>query len=175
MSVKSPSQSHDKDISVVDMVAHTMCKTPTVVATTLVEMADNEMARIEYYAQALRDGVVARINGERITIEQVGSELSRNCVVMLSGLQHRLDTLEESITSEARHMVCSQHQRLDAIDDIVASHNPRNILSRGFAIVRDVEGRTIDIDTIEPGASVNIEISSGELTANVQSKHINTI
>ncbi len=166
---------HDKDISVVDMVAHTACKTPTAVATTLVEMADNEMARIEYYAQALRDGVVARINGERITIEQVGSELSRNCVVMLSGLQHRLDTLEESITSEARHMVCSQHQRLDAIDDIVASHNPRNILSRGFAIVRDAEGRVIDIDTIELGASVNIEISGGELTANVQSKHINTI
>jgi len=165
---------HDKDTSVVDMVAHTTCKTPTAVATTLIEMADNEMARIEYYAQTLRDGVVARINGERLAIEQVSSQLSRSCVVMLSGLQHRLDILEESITSEARHMVGSQQQRLEAIDEIIASHNPRNILSRGFAIVRDAEGRAINIDTIEPGASVNIEISGGELMADIRSKQIHT-
>ena len=165
---------HDKDTSVVDMVAHTTCKTPTAVATTLIEMADNEMAHIEYYAQTLRDGVVARINGERLAIEQVSSQLSRSCVVMLSGLQHRLDILEESITSEARHMVGSQQQRLEAIDEIIASHNPRNILSRGFAIVRDAEGRAINIDTIEPGASVNIEISGGELMADIRSKQIHT-
>ena len=165
---------HDKDISVVDMVAHTTCKTPTAVATTLVAFADEQMALVEYYAQLLRDGVIARISSERLRVEQLSSELSRSCVVTISGLQHRLDGLEESIATESRHLFKTQLQRLSSLEELIATYDPRNILRQGYAIVRDSAGRTINIDTIEPGSSVNIEISGGELTADVRSKHINT-
>ena len=46
---------HDKDVSVVDMVAHSSCKTPTAVATLLVELADNQMTTLDGYALQLRD------------------------------------------------------------------------------------------------------------------------
>ena len=158
---------HDKDVSIVDMVAHTSCKTPTAVATMLVEMADNEMAIIEEYAERLRDSVVARINGERLRLERQSSEVARSSMLLLGGLQHRLDTLDESITSDAQRILQSQSQRLDSLQEIIESYNPENILRRGFAIVRDNEGRAVKVGNISTGQSVNIELIDGSITANV--------
>ena len=104
----------------------------------------------------------------------IKAELSRSWVVTLSGLQHRIDSLEESIAAESRHLFKTQLQRLSSLEELIATYDPRNILRQGYAIVRDSSGRAINIDTIEPGSSVSIEISGGELTADVRSKHINT-
>ncbi len=161
---------HDKDISIVDMVAHTMCKTPTAVATYLVELADAQMAIVEEYAQRLRDGVVARLNGERLKVERLSAELGRSSMVTLSGLQHRLDMLEEGIKGDARRIIESQTQRLDSLQGIVESHNPLNILRLGFAIVRNAEGKMVNLSNIEIGQNVNIELSDGILSADVTDK-----
>lgn len=161
---------HDKDVSVVDMVAHTSCKTPTAVATTLVEILDSEMAIVEDYALRLRDSVVARINQERLRLERQGNDLVRSSTLLVSGLQHRLDTLDESIASEAQRIIQNEGQRLDSLREIIESHNPANILRRGFAIVRDDKGRAVNIGNIAVGSNVNIELADGGFTAEVRDK-----
>ena len=158
---------HDKDISIVDMVAHTSCKTPTAVATTLVELADEQMYNIEECAMRLRDSVIARINSERLRLERQSNDVVRCSTLLLSGLQHRLDSLDEGIMAEAQRQLQIERQRLDSLDEIVASHNPEIILRRGFAIVRDSEGRAVKMDNISVGSSVNIELIDGNITANV--------
>ena len=158
---------HDKDISVVDMVAHTSCKTPTAVATTLIELADEQMYNIEECAMRLRDSVIARINSERLRLERQSNDVVRCTTLLLSGLQHRLDSIDESIATEAQRQLQIERQRLDSLDEIVASHNPEIILRRGFAIVRDSEGRAVKMDNISIGSNVNIELIDGNITANV--------
>lgn len=158
---------HDKDISVVDMVAHTSCKTPTAVATTLIELADEQMYNIEECAMRLRDSVIALINSERLRLERQSNDVVRCSTLLLSGLQHRLDSLDEGIMAEAQRQLQIERQRLDSLDEIVASHNPEIILRRGFAIVRDSEGRAVKVDNISIGSSVNIELIDGSITANV--------
>lgn len=158
---------HDKDISVVDMVAHTSCKTPTAVATTLIELADEQMYNIEECAMRLRDSVIARINSERLRLERQSNDVVRCSTLLLSGLQHRLDSLDEGIMAEAQRQLQIERQRLDSLDEIVASHNPEIILRRGFAIVRDSEGRAVKMDNISIGSNVNIELIDGNITANV--------
>ncbi len=161
---------HDKDISVVDMVAHTSCKTPTAVATTLVELADNELGLLENYALALRDSAMTRITSERLRLERLSSELSRTVLVLLSGLQHRIDNLNEAIANEAQHLLQAEKQRLTTLSTLVESHSPQAILRRGYAIVRDSNGRAIDRSTIELGTEVKIEFADYELGATITSK-----
>jgi exodeoxyribonuclease VII large subunit len=158
---------HDKDISIVDMVAHTSCKTPTAVATTLIELADEQMFTIEEYAMRLRDCVVARINSEQLRLERQSNDVVRCTTLLLSGLQHRLDSIDESIATEAQRQIKVERQHLDSLDEIVASHNPETILRRGFAIVRDSEGRAVNMSNISVGSNVNIELIDGSITANV--------
>ena len=161
---------HDKDISVADLIAHTSCKTPTAVATLLCEMADIEMATLEEYGYKLRDLVVARINGERLRIERHSSEVARSSVIALTGMQHRLDNIEESLSTLSHTIIRGEEQRLSAQLLLVEQSNPQNILRKGFAIVRGEDGRTLDLQNIEPGADVNIELATGMIKANVTNK-----
>lgn len=161
---------HDKDTSVADLVAHTSCKTPTAVATLLCEMADMEMATLEEYSYKLRDMVVARLNNERLTLERSSSEIARQSVVVVNGMQHRLTNIEESITTLVRTLISGEEQRLRSHLMVVEQSNPEIILRRGFAIVRDADGRAIDLQNIEPGLDVSIEMAAGVIKANVKSK-----
>ena len=161
---------HDKDISVADLIAHTSCKTPTAVATLLCEMADMEMATLEEYSYKLRDMVLARLNNERLTLERSSSEIARQSVVVVNGMQHRLTNIEESITTLVRTLISGEEQRLRSHLMVVEQSNPATILRRGFAIVRGDDGRAIDPQNIEPGSDVNIEMAAGTIKANVTSK-----
>jgi exodeoxyribonuclease VII large subunit len=161
---------HDKDRSVVDLVAHTSCKTPTAVATLLVEMADLEMATIDEYSYKLRDMVVARINGERLNLERSSAEIARSSAVAVNGMQHRLDNIEQNIATLALSIIRGEEQRLSAQLTIIEQSNPEHILRKGFAIVRGGDGRTINPQNIEPGADVSIELATGIIKANVTSK-----
>jgi exodeoxyribonuclease VII large subunit len=163
---------HDKDISVVDLVAHTSCKTPTAVATLLTEMADEEWSTLDDYSFRLRNMVVGRINAERLRLERGSSDIARSSAVILNGLQHRLTNIEESIATLTRTKLRGEEQRLASYMALVENNNPDNILRRGFAILRDNNGRSIDIQNIEPGSNVIIETAQCKLTANIISKHI---
>lgn len=163
---------HDKDVSVVDLVAHTTCKTPTAVATLLVEMADYEMATLDDYVLRLRDIVVGCLNGERLRLERNSADVARSATVMVNGLQHRLDNMEESIATYARSMIRSEQQRIESHMQVVENNNPENILRRGFALVRGSDGQTINPQNIEPGTNVSIVMNSGTLTAEIKSKHL---
>lgn len=161
---------HDKDRSVVDLVAHTSCKTPTAVATLLVEMADLEMATIDEYSYKLRDMVVARINGERLNLERSSAEIARSSAIAVNGMLHRLDNIEQNIATLAHSIIRGEEQRLSAQLTIVEQSNPEHILRKGFAIVRGGDGCTINPQNIEPGADVSIELATGIIKANVTSK-----
>jgi exonuclease VII large subunit len=85
-------------------------------------------------------------------------------------MQHRLTNIEESITTLARTLISGEEQRLRSHLMVVEQSNPEIILRRGFAIVRDADGRAIDPQNIEPGLDVNIEMAAGVIKANVKSK-----
>jgi exodeoxyribonuclease VII large subunit len=111
--------------------------------------------------------VVARINSEQLRLERQSNDVVRCTTLLLSGLQHRLDSINEGIATEAQRQIKVERQHLDSLDEIVASHNPETILRRGFAIVRDSEGRAVNMSNISVGSSVNIELIDGSITANV--------
>ena len=158
---------HDKDISVTDMVAHTMCKTPTAVATLLAEMADAELSTIEHLAQQLRDSVVMRIGNERLHLERSTSELTRTTQVALNGCNMRLDRAEESIRNESLNRLARERNHLDAAEAIVESSSPKRILNLGFAIVRDCMGEIINLDNINSGDNISIELADGRIESRV--------
>lgn len=158
---------HDKDISVTDMVAHTMCKTPTAVATLLAELADMELGAIESLTQQLRDSVVLRINSERMHLERSTADLTRTTSVALNGWSMRLDNAEERLHNDLRSRLTEEHRRLTSAEDIIASQSPERLLRLGFAIVRDGSGVAINIDNVTRGDNINIELSGGTIQSTV--------
>ncbi|MCP6756662.1 hypothetical protein NL533_34065, partial [Klebsiella pneumoniae] len=59
--------------------------------------------------------------------------------------------------------------RLDDLERLTASLDPVNVLRRGFAVVRDAEGRTIrDAARAAPGSAIVAELAHGRLHARVE-------
>jgi len=164
---------HDKDVSVADMVAHTTCKTPTAVATLLVELADREYNTIESLAQQLRDSVVAHIANERLRLERSTSVLARTTAVMLNGCRLNIDNAEQRLWDEARNMIRREKQRTTAAESIIESASPAKILSLGFAIVRGDDGRAVHFDRVTTGDNLSIEVNGGTLDGVVTNKRTN--
>ena len=154
---------HDKDVSVTDMVAYRMCKTPTAVATTFAEMLDAEMMQIEEYALMLRSYVAERLSHEKVAHERIAAELSRSAVVMLTNLSHRLDRAEESIAEGAGQLLRTAREKVDGYTTVVDSFSLDSLLRMGFAVMRGVRS----VEDVAVGDSVSISLCDGEVDATV--------
>lgn len=161
---------HDKDVSVVDMVAHTACKTPTAVATHLVELVDEEIALIDDLASRLRDGVARRIANEKLRLERSSGEIKNLVAVKLTRENMHLDALDEGIVGQARQIIAREHQRLDAAADTAEARSPQRLLRLGFALLNKAERSLRSVEDIAEGDTITITMADGSATAEIKTK-----
>lgn len=158
---------HDKDVSVSDMVAHLSCKTPTAVATALVELADGEMYLLDSLAQQLGDLTRSLIAEQRVGLERRAGELSRQAIVALNNSSHSLEFLENQLVESARNLLTTERQRIALHTTFIESRSVANILALGFSVVRNEQGEVCRIEDVAQGDSLRIEIAGGSIRATV--------
>ncbi len=158
---------HDKDTSVVDMVAHTSLKTPTAVAASFVERMDSEQAWIEASAERLRQMTADRLHDEHLTLERRSAELHRATISTTITAAARLDSMAERLRDYTLQLLTARRRQLQAAEEITRSRSVDNILRLGFSVVR-IGGKAVtSAGAICPGTRLDIELSDGRLQAEV--------
>lgn len=142
---------HDKDTSVMDLVAHTEQKTPTAVADFLVERAREFDGALALAEIALRERVADIASRQR------------------SELESRLRLLGVTV----KHIMESRREALARAEALVAVANPERLLSRGYAIVRGAEGVIKSAASTKAGSRVEILFADGRLTATIDKVMLN--
>ena len=160
---------HDKDVSVVDMVAHTSLKTPTAVATKLVEMADYEMTLVENFATEIAHNVEDMLHGEELRLYTHGVNISREATRHISNHEKRIELLKDGLLSRVEYMISTEEQRLNAAERTLQSYSLDNILRLGFAVARNQEGALKSIVNTRIGERVDIELLDGVVGAEIKS------
>ena len=160
---------HDKDVSVVDMVAHTSLKTPTAVAMKLVEMADYEMTLVENFATEIAHNVEDMLHGEELRLYTHGVNISREATRHISNHEKRIELLKDGLLSRVEYMISTEEQRLNAAERTLQSYSLDNILRLGFAVARNQEGVLKSIANTRIGESVDIELLDGVVGAEIKS------
>ena len=160
---------HDKDVSVADMVAHTPLKTPTAVAAWLNERMATLDARIEELAGLISDAARAKTSTEQLRIERWAGLVRELAKQATERHRSRLMLLHEQLRSSSERLIERERARLQLATEMIEAHNPRNILKRGFAVVRRNGEALLTIDGVEQGERVEIELAEGTLTAEVES------
>ena len=139
---------HDKDMSVTDMVAHTMLKTPTAVAQWIEQRAADFDGTLEYCAISLRDICRQTTHAATLRLEQMATDVRHLAERTLQG----------------------EVQRLDSLKTLVENFAPERIFRLGYAIARK-EGKTIaSIEGVEVGDTIDISLADGSLNAKVVEK-----
>lgn len=160
---------HDKDVSVVDMVAHTSLKTPTAVATKLVEMADYEMTLVENFATEIAHNVEDMLHGEELRLYTHGVNISREATRHISNHEKRIELFKDGLLSRVDYMISTEEQRLNAAERTLQSYSIDNILRLGFAVARNQEGAVKSIANTRIGERVDIELLDGVVGAEIKS------
>lgn len=160
---------HDKDISVVDMVAHTSLKTPTAVATRLIEMADYEMSTIESFAADITTMVESRLHNEDMRIYQLGTEIERLATACISDNLKRIELMQSTLHNRLELIFSTEEQRLTEATRALKSYSIDNILRLGFAVARNQDGALKSISQTHLGESIEVELLDGMVGAEIKS------
>lgn len=159
---------HDKDISVVDMVAHTSLKTPTAVATKLVEMADYEMNIVENLAADITLLVENRVQNEAMRIYTLGTDIERHATSITNTQLNHIDLIKSELHSRVEYILSTEERRIDNAKRTLESYSIDNILRLGFAVARNQDGAIRSIANTHIGESVDIELIDGTVGAEIK-------
>jgi exodeoxyribonuclease VII large subunit len=160
---------HDKDVSVVDMVAHTTCKTPTAVATRLVEMADYEMNIIDNHANSIAGLIEERLHNEDMRIYTLSNNIERHATSIITEQLNRMDQIKRAISGRLELIFASEEQRLTAAERSLKSYSIDNILRLGFAVARNQDGALKSVNDADIGNAIDIELIDGVIGAEIKS------
>lgn len=154
---------HDKDQSVVDMVAASPHKTPTAVAAWLVErMADLE-GWLEGAATQLHETTLRHLREAALGLERMSGELHRTTKETLLTEQLKLNHHALQLPDRVADFLARQRMRLEQAEKLTESRSPRHILHLGFAIVRS-EGRVLKTTSeVAEAPSIEIELNDGTI------------
>ena len=141
---------HQRDESILDIVAHTSAKTPTAVAELLIHAMLSQAAWLDDAMQGAASAVRSRVDGER----------------------NRLQSLLQRIPVTTALFMQGQHHRLDLWQRYMDAASPEHILALGYSITR-VNGKAVrSVADVQPGDEVTTAVAGGEFTSIVKNKKV---
>lgn len=158
---------HDIDLSVADMVAHTVLKTPTAVADWLVEHNSNfesELFEIEHSLQLL---ISEKIHNESAKLSGMSELLRRIPILALTQEEERLTRIQAEINSNTQRTISEMQIKLSGIEKLISVLSPDKVLSRGYVIVKQgKEYRTSKLEVASSPKSLELIFNDGALKVN---------
>lgn len=180
---------HDRDESIIDMVAHTRVKTPTAAAALLISrlkatadlIADsrNRMARAvsrRMETERMRLGrlseripslfsVVRTRHESRLDImrQRIATAVTRR----ISVEQHRIVTLSKSLAPLTRRKLTDEHHRVDMLSQRAKALDPDLLLRRGYSITLHQGHAVRRASDLKPGDEIVTRLAGGTITSTV--------
>lgn len=159
---------HDKDQSVVDMVAHLPLKTPTAVAGWLIERMSSIEGWLEGAAQQLHDITTTRMREAELRLEQQLGDVRRLTMERTIQEKLRLEAAERLLPERIETLLRFEQQRLERAEEVVESRSPQQILKLGFAILRGEERAIRTTEELKQHTRLKVELSDGATEINLK-------
>ena len=173
---------HDRDETIVDLVAHTRLKTPTAVAEFLLSGMSAFDQQLNLLAQRLKVGVMHQIQSQSNRLLQLGSRINYQSRALLQQKRHqqillqqklinltdryfenghqKLMELQKSLQHKPIQVVARQRQVLEGLESRLKLGDPQRILARGFSITYK-HGEVLKEDNaVEPGDELTTKTSN---------------
>jgi exodeoxyribonuclease VII large subunit len=146
---------HERDDTLVDMVAHTRMKTPTAVASFLIECMCREAARVQKMEKTVCDGVAGCIRREKSALQSLTAKLPamvtghierhrsklQTMTAYLSALPRRIqnrvekiDELPSRLLRAVKTIVLQRTRTIELNEQFIKMVSPEYILKRGYTL-----------------------------------------
>ena len=145
---------HDQDYHVCDMVAHEYLKTPTALADFILEMYEDEDARLSFFSVRMKLAFASRV----------------------AAMEALLSNLHSRVRNGVSMKVALCESSLELLRSRIESADPRKILERGYALAVDADGLVLKgVGDRVKGDRVSVVFADGTLDCvveNVENRNI---
>jgi exodeoxyribonuclease VII large subunit len=181
---------HERDDTVVDIVAHTKLKTPTAVAEFLLsgmssfeerllnaqrilihlieESMKEENHRFQYLVQHIRHIVRDRFSGEVNRIETVLHKLIHGTTQSINSHNNRLKLDMSRIVGGFNILLQQQENKIKHYGQAIRLLDPVNILRRGYSITYFKEKALKDSGDLQEGDIIRTKVYKGTVRSKVE-------
>lgn len=160
---------HERDNTILDIVAHTSVKTPTAAAALLIDLLGEQISHIEQLKEEMVEAISWRIETNKNLLTRYFSAIKTTQLSLREQLNH-INLLGEKIKINANLLVERQKQRHELLGKTIELTRPENILARGFSITR-FEGHAVKDGTkIPDNATIETQTAKGIIVSKVQKK-----
>ncbi len=154
---------HEIDLSIADLMAHLSLKTPTAVADYIVDRALHYEGQMDDWYQQVKLLAGSHVKRASLQLENHVVQLQSRPRELLKVAGLMLQNQYAELQTNMAHKLKFQHQELQSIQTQLSMSDPKNILKRGFAIVRQ-EGQFVSRTVVfDPQKTTEINFYDGNI------------
>ena len=181
---------HDRDESVLDMVAFLRVKTPTAAAALLIEHLANTLQRITDAQEEMLHLVQRRMELERVRMarlaekvpmlfslvrtrqekrfENMALRMQNTITTTLQRQDLRLQRLSMALPTHAERLLTKAAHRLELLQQVVKSHDPSLLLAKGYSITT-CGGKVVrNANNLQKGDVIVTQLQKGKVKSVVE-------
>lgn len=183
---------HERDETVLDLVAHTALKTPTAVAAYFLEIFQLADAQLDQILDRLQSAVHQTVIREKQHIYTVAASLpiltgrifsqktsylnhlvhkTENASLgFLRDKQSTVSTLLHTLQSSTHDLLLLEKQKLEKAELVADLSDPKHVLKRGYSITKSGGKVLKSTDDVSPGDEIETLLSSGKVLSTAKGK-----
>lgn len=180
---------HERDDTVIDMVAHTRVKTPTAAAEFLVNHLRRTAERLETFAQCVYQEVPSMLSRERERLdswmariparvqmclqregfaqERLVKRLEMSVQACLQSERHRQELCLQRVENALSVRMQVERHRLELFSQRVKTASPDLLLKRGYSMTLKDGKAVTDASLLQPGDVVETRLAKGRFKSKV--------
>lgn len=161
---------HETDVTICDLVADLRAPTPTAAAELVARGHKELLDRWSGLDAQLVDIIESRLMEARHLLERLSPERSLlRYEDRLRSLNLDLGYKREKLIQTISNLLNNQKHKWSELDQRLNALGPRNVMARGFSILRTMDGDLIrSYKDIDPGEKLEILLESGALVVEVK-------
>lgn len=161
---------HERDDTILDMVAHTRVKTPTAAAEYLIACMDRVAERLDDLSYRLQQGVRNRLLWEHRRMESLKQRIPSAVYKRIADAKYGLLAAQRDLQMASRQFLSIKKHRLELLQQRLNDALPEKQLARGYSITLK-DGKAVkDVSVLKEGDLVTTLLHRGRIELEVKKK-----
>jgi exodeoxyribonuclease VII large subunit len=158
---------HQRDISILDMVAHTSVKTPTAAAEFLIYTMQQAENRVIDIITDIQNLISSKIEIQNRLIEQTKLRIKQTLRSWVVQKSHVLDRQRNRLKSSVRMHLLRQTNKLNMLEKTIETHSPSFLLKHGYTITTSNGKRITSAKQVKAGDKIRTFVGDGDFGSEV--------
>ncbi len=158
---------HQRDVSILDMVAHTSVKTPTAAAEFLISNLVEAEDMINEFAHQLSNFASKATKNEERRLEMTRLRIKQAARTGFLKETNVLSTYLFKIKNYAQNRMVHESSRLNLIQTKIETHSPKFLTERGYTITTMNGKRLTSTQEIKTGDKITTHLPDGNFNSKI--------